>query len=1401
MADSLNSLSKLLNEKAAGLGSFFVKQGSASFRTEETEKAKSSLFSLFKEQPAGLSSLFKEQPARLSVIPKSEEQPQESWGKDLVDAFTLGTSRLFQGGKNFFFSALPNMIFRDVKEGDLISPGVTMKPGFNFTDITSQITKEGKAGLRFSKETAEQYNLQQQNTKSVFNKKYEESKQRYAKWLLSNPELQPKKKYEKPLVNAIKEGDPVLKDPMYYGTMMAETIPFTVGVMGVTAATLALTKNPQLAIGAGLALAIPIESQDLYEDLIDNGASEEQAADLTHIMGPAISAVEVISDIPVLAWIGIDMFTPTFRKEAVNQVVKLTTKNVIKKGITNFSKIEATETIEEIVQEGLQNATVNTINKSRKLFDNIPETALRTLVSTFPLALLGGANIRQARQLTEQVKQEAVSRFQEQGYSLQKATQLAKEGGFLGGMPEREITVQEKPINIEQLNKEAGGKFIRPSQQEVETWLKDVVPEQLNKVNSITIESTPRIENGKYVRGFTHTYFDEQGNKVNDVFLYPTEVKDKFDYKETLLHELQHAEGASEATIESGERLKELEEVMKKSLTPEQFIEQAEKWKSGMKEKFDEALFLKNVNEVRNLLPEVPAEYQQRFADDINNVLGERVIGKEVEKKYITRVKEMFPQIEDKVAGQHIPRSTSQLAQQARNTIENNIEEAEHVALTGADDKAVATASELINYYADKAATAEDTSAKIAYEDKMAKIANTIAPKLTEAGRTVQAAVILGHLTPEGIVRYAASQIQEYNRNVEGQKGKSLDPFLKKVPELKGEQAAELYKKAENLQKITDPQQRAESTYKFQDEISDLIPSPTWKKVINIWKAGLLTGIKTSGLNIMSTTGNSILETVKDIPAVAVDSVASLFTGKRSVAFTLKGMPEGTTEGFQKGWKYLKTGYDERNAGLKYDYKKVNYGTGAFAKKVQAYEQTVFRILATEDQPFYYGAKAKSIYGQAIVESKNLGLTGQEAREFISERVQNPTDDMIKYAALDAEVAIFTNKTVLGEVGSAIQQKGGVVGNFVVPFSRTPSAVAMQVINYSPVGIVKTIAQNISSGKFDQRLFAQGIARGITGTAIMYIGTQLMAKGLLALNNPDDERTQEQWKLEGKKPNSIKVGDKWRTIQAFGPSGTLLLIGGHLQQGLKETGSITQSIARATWGGVKSFTEQTFLQGVKNFSDAINDPERFDVAYFGNLLGSFIPTIISDVAKAKDTYERKARSVIERVQARIPFYRIREQLQPQIDVFGQQIKRGGNFLETMIDPTRPSKIKDSPVLNEVKRLGELGYKVSPTLLGTKAGYDSLTKEENTYLLQRAGQITESKLSKLIESDKYKKLPDDKKANVIDKFVKQSKDVARAEMVMKKTVNLQGSSLKEELSKQKTSGLVTRDVFNLYLKLR
>lgn len=151
---------------------------------------------------------------------------------------------------------------------------------------------------------------------------------------------------------------------------------------------------------------------------------------------------------------------------------------------------------------------------------------------------------------------------------------------------------------------------------------------------------------------------------------------------------------------------------------------------------------------------------------------------------------------------------------------------------------------------------------------------------------------------------------------------------------------------------------------------------------------------------------------------------------------------------------------------------------------------------------------------------------------------------------------------------------------------------------------------------------------------------------------------------------------------------------------------------------------------------------------------------------------------------------------------GRQRETQGNLFEIMADPTRPTKINNDPVILEIRRLWDKGIKVSPTLLGTKAGYSSLTKEQNTSLLEKAGKITHDKLASLFVLDSYTKKADDEKGKLIESIADKSKISARVEMVLSL---VSGITDKEELSKKlselKSSGLMTRDVYNKYLELK
>jgi hypothetical protein len=766
-----------------------------------------------------------------------------------------------------------------------------------------------------------------------------------------------------------------------------------------------------------------------------------------------------------------------------------------------------------------------------------------------------------------------------------------------------------------------------------------------------------------------------------------------------------------------------------------------------------------------------------------------------LERGFTQSAKEIVPDAK-KIAGQYIPRSTDQLAIKAKNLIKTDIATAERIALTQSDDNAVAIASELLKKYADDAAKNTDTAISSALYDKAAEVANTLAPKLTEQGRAIQAASILGRLTPEGQVKFAAREIQKYNE---------LNP-TKRIKELGGAETKYITEEMKGVNNMADGTEKAMRFQKLQNYIQELVPTPLIKKVIAVWKAGLLTGVKTSGLNLFSNLSHGITEIAKDIPAAIVDSVASLFTGKRTKTFTLGGTAGGLKEGFQKGFRYLKTGFDERNLASKLDYSKVGFGKGKVAQAFKAYTETVFKVLGASDQPFYYGALARSLRDQVLAQAKNTKLKGAELTKFIDDLAQNPTEEMIRYAVADATTAVFQNKTKLGEIAKGVQKLGGGLGEVALPFGRTPSAVAMQIVNYSPAGIIKTIVENIGKGKFDQRLFSQGIGRGLVGTGVLLVGAELYKKGMVALDYPaGDEREQELQKAEGVKNNSIKIGGKWRTPVILGPAGNVLLIGAHFQKALEESGSASEAIAKALSGGAKSFTEQTFLTGLEDLINALTNPERYAQSYLPNLIASFVPTLASDIAKAGDSKERRntGSNVVERtvdsVKSRLPF--ARNTLEPQVDILGRERERVGNPLETLVDPTRPSKDVSTPVTDELRRLTDSGFRVSPTMLGDRSGYKVLSKEENTRLWELAGGVVNDKLASLFGKQEYLELSDEQKGKIVEKVIDQAKVNARAGMAIELTEGLSGEELKSKLSELKAGGLLTKEVFKKYQELR
>jgi len=318
-----------------------------------------------------------------------EYKPEAVWEdiQYIWNRFRSSGAQMIHRGKQFFVDALPNAIF--------VEP----------TPIEKR-TPEGQAYARAHPEYVKEIETQIKNIKETqleFQVKYDKAEAKNLEWLKAHPELQPKKEWEKGVIETVKENPMVLLDPAYIPSIVAESAAFSLAFLGTTIGVTAATKNPMLGLAAGVAVTTPTQSQELYEDLVASGASKQQAGQLAVPIGTAISAIEIVGALPLLGAISApfkNILIQNIKKEIVKQTVPM----LVKRGIKTFSQIEIAEIVEEVTQGAIQDATVKTFDENRDLLANIPETVVRTAIATLPFALLGGgAQVREGMGIEPEV--------------------------------------------------------------------------------------------------------------------------------------------------------------------------------------------------------------------------------------------------------------------------------------------------------------------------------------------------------------------------------------------------------------------------------------------------------------------------------------------------------------------------------------------------------------------------------------------------------------------------------------------------------------------------------------------------------------------------------------------------------------------------------------------------------------------------------------------------------------------------------------------------------------------------------------------------------------------------------------------------------------------------------------
>jgi hypothetical protein len=503
------------------------------------------------------------------------------------------------------------------------------------------------------------------------------------------------------------------------------------------------------------------------------------------------------------------------------------------------------------------------------------------------------------------------------------------------------------------------------------------------------------------------------------------------------------------------------------------------------------------------------------------------------------------------------------------------------------------------------------------------------------------------------------------------------------------------------------------------NQIASDLQKFTWQdKFRSLYTSGLLTAPKTYAANILGNTAMAGLETAKEFPATFFDRVLSAWTGVETKSLSSLNpitMAKVSADGAKKGGdNAIRVAKGERPADAPLELsREVRYDN----KFLDWYTRVVSRSLSAPDQFFRGMATVRSLDEQARAMAKAEKLTGDAFTQRVNELRARPTDEMAMRSVADAEIATFQENSALARAAEGARDflnkaPGGVLGDILIPFRRTPANIAKRIYEYSVLNAVslKNLkrAQDVllrRIGADEQREFVNALGRASVGSGIIGLGYILASEGRMTGFFPTTQRERDAWDQQGKLEGALKIDDKspWVQVAKYSPFGNLLQVGAqmyNIDQDLEVTPLGAKWITANVTAPLKSAVE---LPMVANINDLIDVGRTFGTAESGEaamkIAGRTATGLLPFAGLARavtggiDPYvrETKAPTVPGSLKAQVMnvIPGVSQKLPPRVDPLGKIQERPYGLLGSIFAPSqiREDVTKTDPVVGELARTG------------------------------------------------------------------------------------------------------------------
>lgn len=526
-----------------------------------------------------------------------------------------------------------------------------------------------------------------------------------------------------------------------------------------------------------------------------------------------------------------------------------------------------------------------------------------------------------------------------------------------------------------------------------------------------------------------------------------------------------------------------------------------------------------------------------------------------------------------------------------------------------------------------------------------------------------------------------------------------------------------------------------------------------WNKWAEYYTASLLSSVQTQLVNVVSTAAHTIVGNLDNYVAAAIGKLRQAFKpGEAPMSFAeataqLKAQVASMGIARKVAWDYVKH-FEDPNKVLKFEEfaDKPRRAIGAdvdsskTAKALGAIIRLPFRGMGGADIFFKQVVYSGSLARQAYLASTQDGQTFEH-------HLKNPTEDMKTQAKFDAARGTFNEP--LGKFGNfliSLRKDHPVIGTILFPFITTPTNIIKEVFRHSALAVfMKDVRADFRKGGRTRDMVIGRMAVGSVFSATAYT---LAMTGMIVGQPPEDPNERRLWYAQGKKPNSIKIGDTWYSFSRIEPLGMLLGIAAdaatfNKHMDIDEAGKLWSMVAGSV---AKNLTSKTYLRSLSEVLNMISEPERYGEKYIQNFMGSLlVPTGVSHVARAFDDRLRVAESLLDAVKARVPV--LRNTLTEKLDLFGRPITDTAGPVSEFLSPVATSTAVDDKLVSELRRLD-----INVQVQGRKFRGVELSATDRNQMIRQTNAPVYAVLQRVILSPSYQRMADPVKKYILEKVV-------------------------------------------------